>query len=252
MHGRPLPSYHAHELVYRHMKSANVTHWNQCIGLPVIEPGNIRFLEDVLEQPWFPQVGRAVEFGCGSAPMLRWITKKLGCQGVGVDVSRTAIDIAKRLTPAGAPLAFRQSDVIRLPKKDEGRYDLVIDGQCLHCITDPADRVAYWKSAHRVLKPDGCIVVFTMASPLRRQEFRMRHGKLRNNVTYHPHNDAANYRGSVSCGDGYEVPVRMFEHWQSILRSMKSHGLVPMLYRLNRCCKADPLSYISIAGLCRK
>ena len=73
------------------MKERGVRSWNErgVGGQPVraVDPDAERFLDDVLAQTWAPRAGRALELGCGTGPMLRWLAER-GFRGVGIDVSR--------------------------------------------------------------------------------------------------------------------------------------------------------------------
>ena len=51
--------------------------------------------------------GRALDVGCGTGTNARYLASK-GCEVVGVDVSRVAIEQAKAATPAGAPIELFQ------------------------------------------------------------------------------------------------------------------------------------------------
>ena len=129
--------YEGHEVVYQRMKKKGILVWGQkgsgSTGKSC-HPETNNFLKDVLSQPWAPKGGRVIELGCGTGPILRQVCKK-GFSGVGIDVSKTAIAMAKDQSK-GLDIKFRQADVCNLNTKSLGKFDLVIDGLCLHCITD--------------------------------------------------------------------------------------------------------------------
>jgi len=58
-----------------------------------------------------------------------------------------------------------------LQAKRMGTFDLVIDGLCLHCLTQKKDRRAYLDSVRRLLKKDGVFILPTMCGPADRKRF---------------------------------------------------------------------------------
>ena len=136
--------YEGHEIVYQTMKKKGLLVWGQkgsgSTGKSC-QRETKNSLKDVLSQPWAPKSGKVIELGCGTGPILRQVCKK-GFSGIGIDVSKTAIAMAKEQSE-GLDIKFRQGDVCNLNTKSLGKFDLVIDGLCLHCITDIRDRKAY-------------------------------------------------------------------------------------------------------------
>ena len=130
---------------------------------PEILTDTKRFLADALAQPWAPKGGRVIELGCGTGPILRWICKR-DFSGLGIDVSKTAIAMAKEQS-RGLNVKFKQADICRIDAGKIGKFDLVIDGKCLHCIADADDRKKFLKNSFKLLKKAGVFIVMTMCCP---------------------------------------------------------------------------------------
>jgi len=102
-------SYQGHEIQYQKMKNKDVLSWDEMIGHNKgITNDTKRFLMDVLAQPWAPKGGKVIELGCGTAPILRWLCKKK-FEGLGVDVSKTAIKMAREQSK-GFDIRFKRAE----------------------------------------------------------------------------------------------------------------------------------------------
>jgi 2-polyprenyl-6-hydroxyphenyl methylase/3-demethylubiquinone-9 3-methyltransferase len=95
-----------------------------------------------------------VDLGCGGG-LLSPHARRLGYRHVGIDLSPTALRVAR----AHGVHAVR-ADVLRLPVSD-GVADVVSAGEILEHVTDPATAVA---EACRVLRPGGRLVIDTIAA----------------------------------------------------------------------------------------
>lgn len=247
--------YHEHEAVYRRMAAEGVRAWDQtqrgAAARPEIDPDTQRFLEDVLAQPWVARGGRALELGCGTGPMLRWLAER-GFRGVGLDVSRTAVRMAREQS-AGRPVVFRVADVCGDLPPRLGRFDLVVDGHCLHCVTEPEDRRALLANARALLRDDGVLIVQTMCGPVDRRAFRARFPRQhrRGDVIYVPHPRAAEFRGARTFARQVHAPVRCVPHWRRVLRELSAAGFAPRLVRLAAATGEEPTGDLSVAATVR-
>lgn len=240
-------TYVIHEDVYRDMKKRSIRSWNQRTNIAPVEPATLRFLQDVLEQPWLAKRGHALELGCGTAPILHWLHTQCW-SGVGVDISKTAIAMARQQS-LSKRLKYHVDDVTRLSKLKDESFDLAIDGQCLHCLTDLADRTTFFKQAHRVLKPNGCLVIMTMSLPILPTVFRKMHGVIRKNIIYRESSSHKPYHGQIDIKGIPHIPVRFLENWRTTLKNLEKYGLFPKLIRVNLPHEKDPLSYLCVAAI---
>ncbi|CAE6903671.1 cyclopropane-fatty-acyl-phospholipid synthase [Vibrio sp. B1FLJ16] len=132
------PNYHVHESMYVEARQAGWEGWggNERMSKAVIVE---RFL-DLCDRP---KQGKLLELGCGEGHHCRAF-QKLGFEVTGIDISPTAIAWAKEKAKAtGIEGKYYTADLtvesFQLPE----RYDVVIDGNCLHCIIG-ADRAYSW------------------------------------------------------------------------------------------------------------
>ncbi len=244
--------YAANEILYQRMKAKGLRSLGQLNdpdkGRDITEHAE-RFLTDALAQPWAPKGGRAIELGCGTAPMLRWLCKR-GFSGLGVDVSKTAIAMA-RAQSRGFDVRFRRADLCDLDAAKPGTFDLALDGHCLHCITRPADRRGFLKTVHRLLTKDGVFIVLSMCAPVDRKLFSKKHPghRLVGHTLYVPFAQAGEYQGSRKIAGSVHAPIRYIGHWQSILVEIRKAGFHVQLVRYNAPQGDDPGGDLAVAAL---
>jgi ubiquinone/menaquinone biosynthesis C-methylase UbiE len=106
------------------------------------------------------QTFRLLDYGCGTAPLLRLIAEAdLRIALVGCDVSTAMLDQATTRWPADIPLpTFCRQDGAKTPLPD-GSIDLAVINAVLHHVL-PSDRPDVYAELHRVLVPGGRLVVF--------------------------------------------------------------------------------------------
>ncbi len=113
----PKKPYEGHETEYQRMRKNNIRSWDLRDKPEEIDESTKRFIEDALDQPWAAEKGKVIELGCGTAPMLRWLSEKGFGPGLGVDVSKTAIAMAREQSK-GLNLTFKNADLCKtLPAK---------------------------------------------------------------------------------------------------------------------------------------
>ena len=244
--------YEGHEIVYRKMKEKGILVWGQkgsgSTGKSC-HPETNSFLKDVLSQPWAPKGGRAIELGCGTGPILRRICKR-GFSGVGIDVSKTAIAMAKEQSK-GLDVKFRQGDVCNLNTKSLGKFDLVIDGLCLHCIIDNRDRNTYLENVFKILKNGGLFVLLTMCGPVDRKKFHevCPDFKLYKNLIYTPLEKKVVYEGTRKFDGCDYMANRFVGHWKNILREVRKAGFELKLIRYHANNFKDAFGTLTVGAL---
>jgi ubiquinone/menaquinone biosynthesis C-methylase UbiE len=108
-----------------------------------------------------PPPARMLELGCGNGSSSFLMAGK-GYEAHGVDISDTAIVWAReRFAAAGLSAVLRQGSVCAMPFFDDDRFDIVIDGSCLHCLIGD-DRARCLVEVRRILRPDGVFIVSSM------------------------------------------------------------------------------------------
>tara|TARA_B100000809_G_scaffold74402_1_gene72166 strand:- start:976 stop:1803 length:828 start_codon:yes stop_codon:yes gene_type:complete len=101
---------------------------------------------------------RLLDIGCGVGGPARYLAKRFGCEVDGIDITPAFVDAAIRLT---ADLGL--SDVVRIRHGDGAVLpyaDALFDGAIgLHVTMNIADRPAFFREAHRVLKPGAFLAI---------------------------------------------------------------------------------------------
>jgi SAM-dependent methyltransferase len=243
-------SYESHEIAYRKMREQGIKQWG---GKGSGTKGSFsyetkRFLRDVLSQPWAPKGGRAIEFGCGTGPIIRWVCERR-FKGVGIDVSKTAIAMAKEQS-AGYDVRFQRGDVCNLNTRRLGKFDLVVDGHCYHCITDTDDRKAYLKTAYNLLNPGGVFVLMTMCSPVDMKHFKQawKGHRLHKKIVYIPWKSGACGGMQVFAEQNY-MPTRYITHWKEILRELRQADFELKLIRYNAHNCNDAVGTLTVGAV---
>lgn len=249
-HGK-IKSYYGHEIVYRKMREQGILVWGQKGSGYVAkscQPEINKFLNDVLSQPWAPKAGKVLELGCGTGPILRKICKR-GFSGVGIDVSKTAIAMAKEQSK-GLDIKYRQGDVCHINTKTLGKFDLVIDGLCLHCITDTKDRKTYLHNVFKMLKEGGLFVLLSMCGPMDRKLFAQvcQGYKVVGKTVYVPFDDRR-YRDLTTFNGKRYLPSRYIDHWKNILNEVSGAGFDLNLIRYNTHNSKDFCGTLTVGAL---
>ena len=243
--------YEGHEIIYRKMKKKGIRSWNKFPHLKDkdISDDTKRFLADTLAQPWAPKSGRVIELGCGTGPILRWICKR-DFSGLGIDVSKTAVAMAKEQSK-GLNVKFKRADICRTDVGRTGKFDLAIDGHCLHCIIRPGDRKAFLKNSFKLLKKKGLFIVMAMCCPADRKIFSnlYREQKLINHTVYVPYDKAREYEDFIAFNGRDYMPTRKVLHWKSVLSEIQKAGFKIKLFRYNEASGQDPFGSLSVAAM---
>ena len=120
------------------------------------------------------------EVGCGDGKRLMALHQEYRTQCMGLDASRTAVDIAKRY----APIRVWHSTAINMPI---GSVEMVIFGFCLY-VCDPEELTQIVANGDRLLKEGGHLIIhdFLPEAPCYRpyhhkdgiKSYKMDHAKL--------------------------------------------------------------------------
>jgi SAM-dependent methyltransferase len=135
--------------------------WSKSIAL-------LRQLETFPRPP-----ARLLELGCGNGMVSRLFAEQ-GYQVHGIDMSAVAVSWATELfAEAGLSGHFRQGRVDCMPFYETATFDLVIDGNCFHCLLG-RERTRCLAEIGRILRPGGAFVISTMCGEPKTDEIRRR------------------------------------------------------------------------------
>jgi ubiquinone/menaquinone biosynthesis C-methylase UbiE len=128
-------------------------------------------MEQVLTWEHIPREGSLLELGGGAETNSLWLAEK-GYDVHGVDISPTAIEWAKeKAEKESIQVRFSVGNVLNFKDYPDTRFDLVLDGHCLHCIIGK-DRARFYSSVLRVLKPGGSFLVYTICEEVTNPEIK--------------------------------------------------------------------------------
>ena len=220
--------YQSHELAYQKLKNHGAKSWNEMYSTPKDkEPDHIgierqRFIENVLEKDWSPKKGQALEIGCGTGPLIRWVVEK-GFTGTGVDISSTAIELAKEQSKQ-LDITFLKDDFCYSNSLKDNSFDLIVDGHCFHCIVEDNDRKLFLEKSRNLLKKDGVFILATMCGPINKKEFAKNNKtkKFKDNILYIAYDKEL--EGSKVFDGKMYMSQRKIEHWKDILKLVKNSG----------------------------
>lgn len=156
--------YEMHEIVYQRIKDDGQLSWDKSISFDGMwshgtNAGLKKHLTNV--DLSFKDL-RVLDLGTGTGTSALYCAKE-GAKCVGVEVSKTAIDIAfKNAQALGLDVEFIVGDILDLNLNK--KFDLVIDSTVLHCIVGDNDRKNFYETAKRHLSADGYLFINTMIS----------------------------------------------------------------------------------------
>jgi len=156
-------NYLCHDDVYLKLKKEeNVIGWDKTqAAYEEME----RRLKSIFDLCKMPSCGRILELGCGAGNISLRLEKQ-GYEVTGIDISPTAIEWAKsKCLDASGTTKFYVDNVLDMRFVEDGYFDIVLDGHCLHCIIGD-DRRAFFFESLRVLKPGGWLFIDAMCGPV--------------------------------------------------------------------------------------
>lgn len=111
-----------------------------------------------------PRTGRLLEIGCGAGNISIEMVKR-GYEVTGIDFAATAIAWAREnAASTNTQVDFRVADVANLSTFETESFDIIFDGNCIHCLVGKK-REAAFKEIYRVLKPNGILFVSSLSAP---------------------------------------------------------------------------------------
>lgn len=117
----------------------------------------------ILAQPCVPRTGKALELGCGEGYLCRLLAQR-GYDVTGVDISSVAIRWAnEKNIILKTNIRYYQGDLCNADFPGLGQFNLIVDGNCFHCIIGES-RPVFLKNVYANLSDNGIFFVSSLYS----------------------------------------------------------------------------------------
>lgn len=154
--------YEMHEVVYRSLKERDFLSWDKSKTFEEMwsHSTNVYLEKFLFKRGISFQNLKLLDLGTGTGTSALFAAKN-GAQAVGVEISPSAITMAKEnAANLGLDVEFIIGDVLDLDLKKS--FDLVVDSTILHCIVGPQDRSAFYRNVKRHMVSSSHFLVNTM------------------------------------------------------------------------------------------
>lgn len=151
-----------HEIVYKKIKEDGLLSWDKSKSFDEMWSHHTNlYLKKFLDKKGLSFSGkRVLDLGTGTGTSALYAAKE-GAISVGVEVSKTAIEVARaNAHKLALDVEFIVGDVLELELNK--KFDLVIDSTILHCIVGASDRKKFYETVKRHLDPNGYLFINTM------------------------------------------------------------------------------------------
>jgi 2-polyprenyl-3-methyl-5-hydroxy-6-metoxy-1,4-benzoquinol methylase len=117
----------------------------------------------ILAPQYVPRTGKVLELGCGEGHLCRLLAQH-GFDVTGIDISSVAINWANEKNVIHhTDIRYYQGDLSNSNLKIFDPFDLIIDGNCLHCILDESRHV-FLKNVYANLSINGIFFISSLCS----------------------------------------------------------------------------------------
>lgn len=148
-----------YDFLYKETKQKGLSGWG---GEERLSLGNIQF-QNITQNNATPNYGKVLEIGCGEGNLSR-IFAKNGYSVTGVDISEVAINWAKeKIKNSSLDINYFQSDFSSKDININDSFDLIIDGNCFHCI-HRENRLIFLENVKKLLKEKGVFFISSLCS----------------------------------------------------------------------------------------
>lgn len=117
----------------------------------------------IISKKLIPKKGTVLEAGCGEGHLCRRFAD-YGFAVTGIDISSVAIDWAKRKQSlVNHDIQYITDDLSAKTFSLGIEFDLIVDGNCLHCIPEKKRKIFY-KNVKDLLKSNGVFFISSLCS----------------------------------------------------------------------------------------
>ena len=174
-----------HEQVYKSLQNQGVLSWDKETDLEKLWSHQINTsLQNFLDQQFISFKNlKVLDLGTGTGTCALFCAKK-GSYSVGLDISKTAIDMARiNNDKLNLNAKFIETDILNL-KLDE-KFNLITDSSLLHCLVGDEDRTKLYKVVKEHLEESGLFFIHTMVESEDMSSLTgNKYFKLKNEVLY--------------------------------------------------------------------
>lgn len=156
--------YEMHEIVYQRIQKDGQLSWDKSTSFDDmwLHGTNTSLKKHIMKIGLSLKNLRVLDLGTGTGTSALYCAKE-GAKCLGIEVSKTAIDIAlKNAQTLGLEVEFIVGDILALDL--DRKFDLVIDSTVLHCIVGNKDRRSFYETAKKHLSAAGYLFINTMVS----------------------------------------------------------------------------------------
>ncbi len=118
-------------------------------------------IERIFNRARVPLHGTALELGCGEGHLCRLLAAR-GFTVTGADISSVAIDWARRKSGEHT-IRFVCADLSSHHPLPQEQFDLIVDGNCLHCVVGERRQV-FLANVRSLLAPGGTFFVSSLCT----------------------------------------------------------------------------------------
>ncbi|GLQ87927.1 class I SAM-dependent methyltransferase [Dyella flagellata] len=156
--------YDLYEALYQKIRLSNKPTWDAFFdhGSSFDQFWTKGFIDQALQHISFDRMPpRALELGCGVGQACCYLAQR-GFEVSGIDISPTAIAMAQQCArERKLPIRFDCGNVMALDTSCRN-FDLIMDGNCLHCVVFDEERAGVFARIRGLLAPGGYFLVSTM------------------------------------------------------------------------------------------
>ncbi len=161
-----MTNYFIHDKQYANIRARGMAGWG---GDERLSKGT-ELVSRIFSHERSPMVGKALELGCGEGNVSRLLFEK-GFDVTGVDISIVAVEWAKeKAKNMQHQIEYLQRDLSKQDALGLMKFDLVVDGNCFHCIIGK-DRTVFLENVLKALNDRGVFFISSMCTKTNHDEF---------------------------------------------------------------------------------